>query len=84
MLGRLKLRIRRQRPDVREYSIAAAAQQLGVSTETLRNLEKRGVLRPRRIERSGAAPLRVYTDEDLQKVLNHYAVVGGVRTLPKK
>jgi DNA-binding transcriptional MerR regulator len=78
------MRLKQRSESTELYSIASAAHELGVSTETLRNLEKRGVLKPRRVKRPDPVrSARVYTEGDLQKVLSHYARVGGVRVLPK-
>jgi DNA-binding transcriptional MerR regulator len=78
----LNLKYRAERAP-KYYTIAAAARALGVSPETLRNLERQGVVTPQRAEDTTRA-LRIYTPDDLQIVLVHYQRRGGPRVLSKR
>lgn len=46
------------------YRISEASKQLGVHPSTLRNLEKRGLIRTRR----DWAGYRVYSDDEIEKI----------------
>jgi DNA-binding transcriptional MerR regulator len=76
----MKLKIRASPPKL--YTTAAAARELGISAATLRHLEQKRVVRPRRAHDTVRA-LRIFDEQDLQKVLAHYECKGGVRVLPK-
>lgn len=60
------------------FSCAAAAQECGVSAATLRYLERCGVVKPLRVNDT-AHEVRVFTQADIQRVLEHYRQAGGVR-----
>lgn len=64
------------------YTITVAAQRLGVSVARLKQLEAAGIVKPRRVIDTSRA-LRIFTDEDLARVVAHYAEQGrGPRVLP--
>ena len=59
------------------YSVAAAAQKCGVSDDTLRYLERCGIVKPLRFHEPTHV-VRLFTDKDIQVILEHYRQRGGV------
>jgi len=78
------LRLRGTETEPKLYTVAAAARELGISAQTLRWLESRSIVKPLRVHDTAARGIRVFREADIQRVLEHYAQVGGVRGLREK
>jgi DNA-binding transcriptional MerR regulator len=63
----------------RLFTIAGAAHALAISKGTLLNLEKRGVIRPKRAVDSPTRSQRIYDDADLRSIMHHYQTRGRGR-----
>ncbi len=80
---KLKVRSNGQSASPALYTVAGAAYALALSKGTLLNLEKRGIVSPRRAIDSPTRSQRIYDDSHLHQILAHYERRGGIRLIPK-